>query len=338
MSFVNKVLRRSGFTLIELLVVIAIIAVLVALLLPAVQQAREAARRSQCKNNLKQIGLAMHNYHDQHKCFPISVGWNQITGERQGAFSDKVFMLPQMDRQAQYNQINFNDFPYEPNWFGGSNVKALSQQLPVFNCPSMTYKCNNGKSNHSYSINMGAQGQYPTQGVTVRDGRNDGFACYVGGGGDSSALVTVADVIDGTSNSVAYSEFIVDGTGTPFAQQVKDWAGDGWTQNPAALRQACMAQNNDDGRQNFRGGSWAWSWTACGASYAHVMGPNENPCYNTSFSDWLGNTLQPASSLHAGGVQVLMGDGSVRFITNSINYQTWVAIGTRNGQETVSDF
>src|SRR5436305_1274395 len=100
-----------AFTLIELLVVIAIIAVLIALLLPAVQQAREAARRTQCKNNLKQIGLAFHNYHDTFNCFPISIGWNPYTNERQGAFSDKVYMLPYLDRAAEYNQINWNDFP-----------------------------------------------------------------------------------------------------------------------------------------------------------------------------------------------------------------------------------
>ncbi len=102
MSFVNRVFRRSAFTLIELLVVIAIIAVLVALLLPAVQQAREAARRSQCKNNLKQIGLAMHAYHEQSNCFPISIGWNPVGNScpngSNNAWTDKVFMLPFLDR------------------------------------------------------------------------------------------------------------------------------------------------------------------------------------------------------------------------------------------------
>jgi prepilin-type N-terminal cleavage/methylation domain-containing protein len=95
---------RGAFTLIELLVVIAIIAVLIALLLPAVQQAREAARRTQCKNNLKQIGLAMHNYHDTYNLFPISIGWNP-NGSQNGNFSDKVFMLPYLDRVAEYNQF-----------------------------------------------------------------------------------------------------------------------------------------------------------------------------------------------------------------------------------------
>ncbi|MFM7868823.1 MAG: type II secretion system protein, partial [Planctomycetaceae bacterium] len=101
----SEIGRVRGFTLIELLVVIAIIAILVALLLPAVQQAREAARRTSCKNNLKQIGIAMHNYHDVHNQFPPSVGWNPGPAYRddiRGAFSDKVYMLPMLERANEY--------------------------------------------------------------------------------------------------------------------------------------------------------------------------------------------------------------------------------------------
>ena len=337
MSLFKKALRRSGFTLIELLVVIAIIAVLVALLLPAVQQAREAARRSQCKNNLKQLGLGMQNYHEQHNCFPPNIGWNAGTGNRQGAFSDKVAMLPNLDRQAQYNLINFNTFPYQATgWFGNSNILAMSQKIPVFNCPSQTYMIRGGTANHTYSINIGVQGVY--NGQIIKDGNNNGFASYNGGGGTPSPPVNFRDISDGSSSTVAYSEFIIDGAGTPIQQQVKTWAGSGWTQNPTGLRQACLVQQTDDGRQNMRGSSWAWSWTGSGGSYAHVMNPNENPCYNTSFSDWLGNTLQAASSMHSGGVNCLMGDGSVHFVANSVNNLTWQAIGTRNGNETPGDY
>src|SRR5512135_1528420 len=123
--------RRQAFTLIELLVVIAIIAVLIALLLPAVQQAREAARRSQCKNNLKQIGLAMHNYHDVANCFPVSIGWNQ-NQSRNGAFSDKVMMLPYLDQAPMYNLINYRQDPPPDGigWFGGNQNPVLSGRLP----------------------------------------------------------------------------------------------------------------------------------------------------------------------------------------------------------------
>ena len=346
MSFINKALRKSGFTLIELLVVIAIIAVLVALLLPAVQQAREAARRSQCKNNLKQIGLAMHNYHEQFNCFPISIGWNQlpVADTRYGAFSDKVMMLPQLDRMAQYSQINFNTFPFDGNgWFGNSNIATQSQRIPVFNCPSQPFTISGGLGNHTYSINIGTQGVY--NGTLIDNGGHNGMACFAGATANNppqpDPVVNFRDVLDGSSNTCAYAEFVIDGVGTPIGQQVKTWVGSGGM-TPAQIRASCLPPNNppDDGRQNTRGGAWAWSWTAAGGSYSHVMNPNENPCYNFNGNsgDWAGNTLQPASSLHSGGVQVLMADGSVRFISNSINNPTWIAIGTRNGGETVSDF
>ena len=132
MKRLNKL--RPGFTLIELLVVIAIIAILIALLLPAVQQAREAARRTQCKNNLKQIGLAQHNYADVHGLFPLSVGWNFTADERRGNFSDKVAMLPFLERSGEFNLRNPNDFPYEAGgWFGSANIQAFGGSLPVFN-------------------------------------------------------------------------------------------------------------------------------------------------------------------------------------------------------------
>jgi prepilin-type processing-associated H-X9-DG protein len=325
-------------------VVIAIIAVLVALLLPAVQQAREAARRSQCKNNLKQIGLAMHSYHEQFNCFPVSIGWNQlpVADTRYGAFSDKVAMLPQLDRMSQYTQINFNTFPFDGNgWFGNSNIVAQSQKIPVFNCPSQTYQISGGLGNHTYSINIGTQGTY--NGVQIDNGLHNGIACYAGatGGGPPDGIVNVRDVLDGTSNTAAYAEFVIDGAGTPLAQQVKTWVGSaGMT--PAQIRASCLPPNvpGDDTRQNTRGGSWAWSWTASGGTYSHVMNPNENPCYNynNNLGDWAGNTLQPASSMHSGGVQVLMADGSVRFVSNSVDNGTWIAIGTRGSGETPTDF
>ena len=347
MSFVNRVLRRSAFTLIELLVVIAIIAVLVALLLPAVQQAREAARRTQCKNNLKQIGLAMHNYHEQYNCFPISIGWNQFNNNNNGsqnAWSDKVFMLPGLDRLPQYNQMfadSVNGYAYEGNGWNNNggiigNTATQSQKMPIFNCPSQAYTTAGGRANHTYSINLGVQGQY--NGATVLDGKHDGIGAYCGGGGTADPIVNFKDIIDGTSNTAAYSEFVIDGTGTPAAQQVKTWAGDGWTQNPQGLRQACLNQLNDDGRQGVRGASWAWAWTGEGGSYMHIMLPNENPCYNSSFTDWLGNTLQGPSSQHTGGVHLLMADGAVRFVGNNIAITTWNNIGTRNGNETVGEF
>ena len=327
--------NQRAFTLIELLVVIAIIAVLIALLLPAVQQAREAARRTQCKNNLKQIGLAFHSYHDTHLTFPISIGWNQLTNDRQGAFSDKVFMLPYLDRANEYNASNFNDFPWDSNgWFGNANIAAQSKRLPVFNCPSMAYEAANGAANHTYAINIGEQiqGRY--------DGSHNGLACYVGGGGTPDRVVRMASVSDGTSNTVCYSEFVIDGGGTPNKYQVHNWTSQ--TEPTDALaRKDCLALAASDlsGRQGMRGTSWAWSFQGTGAVYTHTMAPNDRPCHNASGpSDWLGGNLMSASSLHTGGVHALMTDGSVRFVSENINYNTWVALGTRDGNEVIGEF
>ena len=211
--------RRGAFTLIELLVVIAIIAVLIALLLPAVQQAREAARRTQCKNNLKQIGLAMHNYHDTFGQFPISIGWHP-EGSLRGVFSDKVFMLPYLDRTPEYQATNFDREPWDSNgWFGNSNITAQSKKLPVFNCPTQPYSVGGGRANFTYAINMGTagpNGQFGEQ-------NHNGLASYVGGNGASDRPVTMGRISDGTSNTGAYSEFLIDGTDTPPGQQVYTW-------------------------------------------------------------------------------------------------------------------
>jgi prepilin-type N-terminal cleavage/methylation domain-containing protein len=322
---------RDAFTLIELLVVIAIIAVLIALLLPAVQQARESARRTQCKNNLKQIGLALHNYHDTHGQFPISIGWNPA-GERQGAFSDKVFMLPFLDRTSEYQTTNFDDFPWDSNgWFGNANIRAQSKRLPVFNCPTQPFEIGGGQANFTYAINMGAAGVNGQNG----EGNHNGLASYVGGGAPSDRPVKMGSISDGTSNTAAYSEFVIDGGGTPQNQQVYNWANAGATD--AVTRQNCILQTALSGRQNMRGASWAWSFIGVGSTYSHTMAPNDKACHSWQ-GDWEGSNLMSASSTHTGGVHVLLTDGAVRFVSNNIDHTTWVGVGTRNGNEKLSDF
>ena len=333
--------RRWAFTLIELLVVIAIIAVLIALLLPAVQQAREAARRTQCKNNLKQIGLAMHNYHDVAQQFPISLGWHPVLGRDGPNFSDKVFLLPYLDRAPEYNGTNFNAPPWDSSgWFGSNNIATQSKRLPVFNCPSQPYETNGGQANFTYAINMGTagpNGQY-------RNGSHNGIASYCGpdgSNGPSDRPVKMASVTDGTSNTAAYSEFLIDGPTTPANKQVHNWAVAG--ANDLATRQSCLAQaglsgrNGNSGTGGNRGASWAWSFVGNGSVYTHTMAPNDQPCHSWS-GDWEGNTMMSANSMHTGGVHVLMTDGAVRFVSTNIDYNTWVAVGTRDGAEVVSDF
>ena len=330
MSRVSPVNRRTrAFTLIELLVVIAIIAVLIALLLPAVQQAREAARRTQCKNNLKQIGLAVHNYHDVHSVFPIDIGWNPRNNDRQGAFSHKVFLLPFLDRASDYQRTNFDDYPWDSSgWYGNSNITAHSKRLPVFNCPTQSYETNGGQANFTYAINIGTQPPW--------DGSHNGLASFVGAGGTSDQPVTMGKITDGTSNTVAFSEFVIDGRDTIAKHQVHTWATAGATN--LATRQSCLATAGLSGRQGMRGSSWAWCFQGVGVAYTHTMAPNDQPCHSVGGTDWLGNNGMSASSQHTGGVHVLMADGAVRFVSDTVDFDTWVAIGTRGGGEKPGEF
>jgi prepilin-type N-terminal cleavage/methylation domain-containing protein len=335
--------KALGFTLIELLVVIAIIAVLIALLLPAVQMAREAARRTQCKNNLKQLGLAAHNYHDVHKCFPIDVGWHP-DGSRHGEFSHKVMLLPFIEQTAAYQASNYGADPWDAfGWGGNGNQTGQSLKLPVFNCPSNATTAGTGHGNHTYSINMGVYGQnYDNQ-----SGRHNGMACFVGStnAGENDAVVTFGRVIDGTSNTALFSEFIIDSPQNPKIRQVHGWANEGPT--PAATRQNCLnktqtASEQDGGnlwRNQVRGSSWAWAFNMAGTTYTHTMLPNEKACaVLDGYSDWFGNTMASASSEHTGGVNMCLTDGSVRFVNDNINYDTYTAIGTRARRENAGEF
>ncbi len=341
--FLRRIVRRSGFTLIELLVVIAIIAILIALLLPAVQQAREAARRSQCKNNLKQIGLAMHNYHDTNRAFPISIGWNAITGERQGAFSDKVFMLPYLDNQAAYRTVNASDYPWDSGgWFGSSNIASMSLRLPVFLCPSEPNSTKAGNGNFNYAINHGTQPFTQNTG-----GAHNGFAAVFGypanGTNPDKGPVRSAHISDGLSTTAAYAEITVD-PGTQYNPRwtMHDWSSGG---TPAQNRQSCNNYtqanaifNTDPGRTGMKGSSWGWSFGGVASTYTHTMNPNEKSCHNGPVEDWSGNNMVASQSHHTGGVHVCMGDGAIRFVSQSISWATWTAVGTRNGGVPVNDF
>jgi prepilin-type N-terminal cleavage/methylation domain-containing protein len=339
---------RPAFTLIELLVVIAIIAILIALLLPAVQQAREAARRTQCKNNLKNIALAMHNYHDVHNMFPISVGWNHARGERHGAFSDKVYLLPYLERANEFNLIDPNQRPWEPSgWHGSENIAGTSGTMPVFNCPSNPDPARSGRTSHTYAINNGViSGKASSRGLSTGGSKPNGLASYTGGLWDieNADPVRFASMTDGSSNTAAYAEFLPRqtkdiGKSHKSTTQPHGWAGNA-SMTPSQLRQACLNLTTiENARAPFRGASWAWSWVANGSAYSHTMNPNEKPClcYNGS-GDWFGDTLYGASSAHTGGVQIALGDGSVRFISENIDHNTWMGLGTRNTGEVLGEF
>ncbi|MFM7073488.1 MAG: DUF1559 domain-containing protein [Planctomycetota bacterium] len=349
--------RRSGFTLVELLVVIAIIGVLVALLLPAVQAAREAARRTQCTNNLKQIALAMQNYHDTYNAFPISIGWGNAAGGAYSGYSEKVFLMPYIERSAEYDIFANNNKTvadanpgpnggaYHATWWGG-NPQSFSGRIPVFNCPSNPNQLHKGAGNFTYAINNGTSHNEPHAGsnaTVATEGRHNGMAAFMYAYNDpgNDTALTMAALTDGTSNTAAYSEFVIqnpvytDGA----TQKKREIRAQVWTWasgNSTSLTRAnCLTQTGLSGRPDMRGAAFSWSFVGNGGTYGHTMLPNEKSCHSYE-GDWRGSNLLAATSEHTGGVVVSMADGSVRFTADSVSQAVWWGMGTRNGGEPVT--
>ena len=349
----NRKVRR-GFTLIELLVVIAIIAVLIALLLPAVQAAREAARRAQCVNNLKQIGLGLHNYHSTTDVFPQGGSKNSKSNPNDYApwttWSAQAAMLPYLEQTPLYNAINFN---WAPEGDGKTadiiNSTAKNSLIASFLCPS---DGNAGKVNiNSYHASSGTS---TVQGGVT--GQSSGmFAIWTSYG--------IRDCTDGTSNTVAYAEALVgDNRGTQRGQATPAsvYRGNGVmggngddrfyfdaTQNVAGVEsalQACASKFTPTSGQivDYRGFRWGTGTTGF-SIMNHVQPPNGGK-YKFNYCRLgcgpgcnMDNAMSyPASSLHSGGANVLMSDGSVKFIKDSVALQSWYALGTKAGGEVLS--
>ncbi|HWL10239.1 MAG TPA: DUF1559 domain-containing protein [Planctomicrobium sp.] len=280
--------ERFGFTLIELLVVIAIIAILVALLLPAVQQAREAARRSQCKNNLKQIGLALHNYHDTHQIFPcgfVNFPSNAMTNTRGWGWG--ALILPYLDQSVLFQQLQVNTIRIDQVEGGTypANGSPLTQTaISVYRCPSDTGpRINSDRGNHGTSNYSGVFGNSTPSG---RDPDGTAYAAAYSCGHDwrrgdgmffANSNIRMRDLVDGTSNVLAIGERAFGQIGTRTfggAIWVGKWQHDRWASN------ICSIRNNDE-------------------------------CALFGTSQW------SYSSQHTGGLHFLLADGSVRFISSN---------------------
>ncbi len=351
--------NRRGFTLIELLVVIAIIAVLIALLLPAVQSAREAARRAQCVNNLKQIGIAMHNYHSSVNSLPWGDGpwWIE--------WSAHTLLLPYMEQTPIYNAINFSDT--QP--FGGipmpvnnpANSTATYTVISGFNCPSDIDRLTDPNGHNNYMDNSGSAPNSAYGGnanSTGWSGPAAGPFIYSSNGVDTGPpafggpSINIAAIIDGTSNTAAFSERVkaigsnFTGTSAPFdglkptaSLSIPAAVPNSVEGTPQAYYQICSVTppvpfNGNQDAANFRddnisGSMWVSGQPAC-TRYLHVMPPNTWSCRSNL------QIAHVANSRHAGGVNVMFCDGSVKFIKSSINVTTWWALGTRAGGEVVS--
>ncbi|HEV3084853.1 MAG TPA: DUF1559 domain-containing protein [Gemmataceae bacterium] len=344
--------RRSGFTLIELLVVIAIIAILVGLLLPAVQKVREAANRMKCQNNLKQIGLGLHNYHDAYGRFPFGKGPDYRTS-RPGTpvyprWSQHALLLPFIEQDNLYNSIDFTWPPETPGMGGVINFmpawqNPARQNADACRSPVPTYLCPSDPAGQPADW-PGQNNYYANLGTTFLCDLSESLSSTIAPTETPTGVfyylskVRIADILDGTSNTVVFSEKRR-GTGTP------DPRTDMFTmpnQNTLdAAYQTCQGLNplTATPLTSKQGFSWVMGEMCC-TTYNHVAPPNTLTCAGVGFPGNMANMAMvvPPSSAHTGGVNCLLGDGGVRFISNTIDLKTWRALGTRNRGETILEF
>lgn len=310
--------RRGAFTLIELLVVIAIIAILIALLLPAIQKVREAAARLQCQNNLKQLGVALHNFHNFYKGFPKA-------GELGNDLSWHVYVLPFLEQQGLYKEFNLASggaYNGGPNNTGPKRNEHALNKMPLFICPTCPAEKMYNSAPHNINVNeiingavvytthyfgvLGPKGTNPVnsapydmvvagshgglakQGIFIFDTTNAAGAPEVG--------PSVAQITDGSSNTLMLGEI-------------------SWTNGPTRFRSWVRGCTNND-------------WCASAKNVAVAI----NTPISTDFNDIA------FGSMHVGGANFAMGDGSVHYIHEGINMGTYRSLASRNGGETIPSF
>ncbi len=355
--------QLRGFTLVELLVVITIIGILMSLLLPAVQGIRSAARKLQCANRMKQIGLALHNYHTTLGTFPVSTTGAQQIGNTCGSgfYSWLAQILPQVEQQPLHDSIDFrvamadacdqnNGSDYWNVSISAShqNAQAAATVVSVFLCPADSYS----ETSAMGSANPAPGNFVANVGWPRRSTGPDGTHSALGNLNGVMGLINpkdpdpwqrgrvrAEDIKDGLSNTVAVSERRIS-SANAYAEvaggdvSLQSFCGGGGASRSLdRWNTYCGSVSVADPTFSTRHGrAWISGWTLAANTYMHVMPINQRNCHIYGGEDD-GNNIVTPSSNHSGGVNTLMADGSVRFTAESVEMPIWWAVGSRNGRE-----
>ncbi len=331
---------RPGFTLIEMMVVVGIISIVIGLTLPAVQSARESARRSACQSNLRQIGLAVHGYHQDFGCFPIGITTKPIGTPRpqsgppyyHGFYSHHSRLLPYLDQTPFYNAINFSSgtspkvVSPDVAAANAANQTAINMRIALFLCPSDGGLLDESGVNYRCNVGVG-----PWHGTSImHPDSNNGLIPQTG-------LVRAASVQDGMSHTAAFGERLRGSglAGIP-APDRDFWWSHGYVSTADDQLKMCQIVARPDAKDVYADAGRYWFWFGREQTlYCHGQTPNGPvpDCLELSVTTAPG--MATARSGHPGGVNALMGDGSCRWVSSSISLAVWRALGTRSGGELV---
>ena len=323
--------RTRAFTLIETFTTVGIVSLLLALVLPAVQAAREGARRHQCLANLHQLMLSLQSYHNVNNCYPVpvtaTIDYRSRPRIMQGGYpSIHSRLLVYLENVTVYNSINFDvDLLPAAPFAGSENGTAIRNKISVFVCPSDSGAFEDQGVNYRANVGLGpsvlASAEHPDSG--------NGFFCEV-------RVTRDAYIPDGLSHTAAFSERLRGSGNTELGAPDRDfWTVPGFVGTADNLLRGCQIVAREGTAPSWTSGGSTWFWSGRDSTlYTHTQVPGG------AVADCLHHIFNPlgmatARSWHHGGVNVAMGDGSVRFFSNSTNQTVWRAFGTRNGGELV---